>query len=102
MPGEEALWLYKRGLARLNQNRLPAAAADLNAAIAAQPTNWIRGRINVEQGKLADLAGRRADAIMAYRTAKTMCEANADTVCKEEAANLLKKPFAFSGGDPLH
>ena len=102
VPGEEALWLYKRGLARLNQNRLPAAAADLNAAMAAKPTNWIRGRIHVELGKLADLAGKRADATFNYRTAKTTCEANADTLCAIEATSLLKKPFAFSGGEPIH
>jgi tetratricopeptide (TPR) repeat protein len=102
VPGEESLWLYKRGLARLNQNRLPAATTDLNAAIAAKPTNWIRGRIYVELGKLADLAGKRADAQSAYRTAKTTCEANADTLCAEEASKHLKKPFAFTGGEPLH
>ena len=102
VPGEEALWLYKRGLARLNQNRLPAAAADLNAAMAAQPTNWIRGRINVELGKLADLAGKRADATSHYRTAKSICEANADTLCRDEATRLLNKPFAFTGGEPIH
>ena len=102
VPGEVALWLYKRGLARLNQNRLPAAAADLNAAMAANPTNWVRGRIHVELGKLADLAGKRADATSNYRIAKTTCETNADTVCAEEAKMLLKKPFAFSGGEPIH
>jgi tetratricopeptide (TPR) repeat protein len=102
VPGEEALWLYKRGLARLNLNRLPAAAADLNAAMAAKPTNWVRGRIHVELGKLADLAGKRTDATSNYRIARTTCEANADTVCAGEAARLLKKPFAFSGGEPLH
>jgi tetratricopeptide (TPR) repeat protein len=98
VPGEESLWLYKRGLARLNQNRPPAAATDLNAALAAQPTNWVRGRIHVELGKLADLAGKRADALAAYRIAKPICEANADTLCANEASKYLRAPFAFSGG----
>jgi tetratricopeptide (TPR) repeat protein len=102
VPGEESLWLYKRGLARLNQNRLPAATTDLNAAMSAQPTNWIRGRIYVELGKLADLAGKRAEAQTAYRTAKTACEAHADTLCANEASTHLKKPFAFRGSEPLH
>ncbi len=102
VPGEQALWLYKRGLARLNLNRLPEATADLNAAMAAQPTNWVRGRIYVELGKLADLAGKRAEATTAYRNAKTLCEANADSLCASEASKHLKKPFAFSAGDPLH
>ena len=102
VPGEESLWLYKRGLARLNQNRLPAATADLNAAMSAQPTNWIKGRIYVEMGKIADLGGRRADAMTAYRTGRSLCEANADTLCVQEAKTRLKKPFAFGGSDPLH
>ena len=102
VPGEQSLWLYKRGLARLNQNRLPAATADLNAAMSAQPTNWVKGRIHVELGKIADLGGKRADATNAYRTGKTICEANADTVCVSEANRHLKRPFAFSGGEPIH
>jgi len=102
VPGEEALWLYKRGLARLNQNRLPAAKADLDAAMNAQPMNWVKGRIYVEIGKIADLGGRRADAMTAYRAGKSLCEANADTLCEAEADRHLKKAFAFSGGEPLH
>jgi tetratricopeptide (TPR) repeat protein len=102
VPGEESLWLYKRGLARLNLNRRPAAADDLNAALAAQPTSWVRGRIHVELGKLADLGGRRAEATAAYRTAKSLCDANADALCAGEASKYLRKPFAFTGGEPIH
>src|SRR6185503_7744493 len=98
VPGEEALWLYKRGLARLNQNRPAPASDDLNRALAAGPTNWIRGRIYVEIGKLADLAGRRPEAVAAYRTAKSICDASADSICADEASRFLKRPFAFNAG----
>ncbi len=102
VPGEEALWLYKRGLARLNQNHPAAAADDLNRALTANPMNWIRGRIHVELGKLADLAGKRTEALVAYRTAKSICETSADTICEDEASRFLKRPFAFGAGEPIH
>jgi tetratricopeptide (TPR) repeat protein len=98
VPGEEALWYYKRGLARVNLNRTAAASADLNHALGIEPTNWVRGRINVELGKIADLAGRRQDAVALYRTGRSFCETSADSICENEAVQLLKKPFAFNAG----
>jgi hypothetical protein len=50
LPGERALWLYKRGLARLNMNRLPDASVDLHEALGAEPMSWVRGRIHVALG----------------------------------------------------
>jgi tetratricopeptide (TPR) repeat protein len=96
-PSEEAIWHYKRGLARLNLNQQPAAAADLQYALGAGPSDWIRGKIQLELGKLADLAGRRADAVNAYRTAARLCGATADPMCEKEANRYLKKAFSFSG-----
>lgn len=97
IPSEEAIWHYKRGLARLNQNQQPAAAADLQYALDAKPSDWIRGKIRLEMGKLADLAGRRTDAEAAYRTAAQLCKASADSMCEKEATRHLKKAFSFSG-----
>jgi tetratricopeptide (TPR) repeat protein len=97
IPSEEAVWYYKRGLARLNLNQQPAAAADLQYALGANPSEWTRGRIHLEMGKLADLAGRRPDAVTAYQTAVRLCEASADPVCEKEANRHLKKAFSFSG-----
>ena len=102
VPGEEALWLYKRGLARLNLNRPGPSAEDLNRGLASGPTNWVRGRIHVEIGKLADLAGRRADALAEYRTAKSICDASADVICSNEASRFLRRPFTFSTSEPIH
>jgi len=96
-PSEEAIWHYKRGLARLNLNQQPAAAADLQYALGASPSPWIRGKIHLELGKLADLAGRRPDAVTAYQTAIKLCGASADPICEKEANRHLKKAFSFSG-----
>jgi tetratricopeptide (TPR) repeat protein len=96
-PSEEAIWHYKRGLARLNLNQQPAAAADLQYALGASPSEWIRGKIQLEMGKLADLAGRRTDAVAAYRTAVRLCGATADPACEKEANRYLKQAFSFSG-----
>jgi tetratricopeptide (TPR) repeat protein len=96
-PSEEAIWHYKRGLARLNLNQQPAASADLQYALGAGPSEWIRGKIQLEMGKLADLAGRRTDAVTEYRAAARLCGASADPMCEKEANRYLKKAFSFSG-----
>ena len=97
IPSEEAIWHYKRGLARLNLNQQPAASADLQYALGAGPSDWIRGKIQLEIGKLADLAGRRTDALAAYRIAARLCGASADPMCEKEANRYLKQGFSFSG-----
>jgi hypothetical protein len=94
IPGEHALWLYKRGLARLNGNRPKDAAADLDQALAAGPVAWVEGRIHVALGQLADLAGRRKDAVAEYTKAKAICD-TADSVCAAEAKRFLSRPFSF-------
>lgn len=94
-PGERAQWLYKRGLARLNWNHRAEALADLNAALGAEPVGWVRGRIHVEKGKLADLAGNRQLAISEYNEATLTCGRSNDPACVAEAAQLKKRAFAL-------
>lgn len=94
-PGERALWLYKRGLARLNWNHRADAAGDLAAALAAKPVSWVEGRIHVELGKLDDLAGQRSKALAEYTQAASICGRSNDPVCVAEAARLRKRPFAL-------
>jgi tetratricopeptide (TPR) repeat protein len=95
VPGERALWLYKRGLARVNLNRLPDASVDLREALAAEPPGWIRGRVHVELGKIEDLGGRRTGALEHYKTAQTTCQASRDPSCANEAGRLMRRPFTF-------
>jgi tetratricopeptide (TPR) repeat protein len=101
VPGERAVWLHQRGLARLQQNRRDAAEADFRAALSNGATGWLRGRVHMALGKLHDLAGRRADAQAAYRQARGICEALDDTVCEDEVKALQQRPFSMDGGGLL-
>jgi tetratricopeptide (TPR) repeat protein len=98
MPGERALWLYKRGLSRLQQNHRTEAAADFSTAMASQPELWISGRLHLEMGKLADLAGRRADALSRYRLARDTARAANDPANLMDAERLLQRPFVLGRG----
>jgi tetratricopeptide (TPR) repeat protein len=91
--GERAVWLYKRAVARIGLRHLAEAEADLAAALAERPADWTRGRIQLEVGRVADLRGRRADAVAAYRQANRVCEARNDEVCANEAERLIRRPF---------
>lgn len=95
IPGERALWLYKRGLARLNQNHQEMAAADFTRALGAAPEPWVQGRIHLELGKLADLAGQRTAAIARYRTARDMGRSANDPLGVADADRLLRQPFSM-------
>ena len=91
--GEEAMWHYKRGLARLSLRRLDQARADLDSALRHPMRDWVRGRIRLEQGKLADLEGRRADALAAYSDAVRLATAGNDSDIRYEAERLQRTPF---------
>jgi tetratricopeptide (TPR) repeat protein len=93
IPGERAIWLHKRAVARVAQRHLDAAQADLDLALRSQPIDWTRGRIQLEVGKIADLRGRRPEAITAYRQARALCAANKDAVCAGEAERLTGRPY---------
>jgi tetratricopeptide (TPR) repeat protein len=92
-PGERALWLYKRGLARFNLNTYGLAALDLNSALQQAPLDWVRGRIFLTLGKIADLGGHRNDAVAAYRTAREIGAKTNDPASAAEATRLLQRPF---------
>lgn len=93
--GERAYWFYKRGLARLNWNHTADSAADLETALAANPVGWVRGRIYVTRGQLADLAGRRNDALAEYRQGADWCGRNNDPFCVADAMRFTRRPFAL-------
>jgi tetratricopeptide (TPR) repeat protein len=93
VPGERALWLYKRGVSRLVQRHIPGSQEDLVAALAAAPPGWLRGRIHIEIGKTLDLTGRRDEAVASYRMARSLCETNNDPVGITSANRWIGKPF---------
>jgi tetratricopeptide (TPR) repeat protein len=94
IPGEEALWRYKRGAARAARGRTDLAIADLQAAIGGDPQPWVGGRARVELGRLALKRGDRATAGAEARNARALCERGNDPVCIRDARALARS----SGG----
>lgn len=94
-PGERALWIYKRGMARVSLNHLDQAVSDLHLALSEGPAGWVRGRVHLELGKVADLRGQRSAALTEYAQARTLCSTHRDPWCLEQAGNFRKRPFRF-------
>jgi tetratricopeptide (TPR) repeat protein len=90
IPGEEALWRYKRGTARAALGRADALA-DLNAATAADAMPWVAGRARVELGKLALRRGDRAAAALEAGQARALCQNGNDPECVEDARDLARR-----------
>lgn len=91
--GEEAVWKYKRGAARLARGRAPAAEADFVDALGGDARDWVRGRIHAERGKLADLIGDRKRARAEYDRAVALGAADNDPIGVQEARRLLRSPY---------
>ena len=90
MPGEEALWHYKRGAARAALGRTDDALADLNVASGTDSQSWVHGRARVEMGRLALKRGDRNSAAEEARQAESLCERGNDPVCIQDARALLR------------
>jgi tetratricopeptide (TPR) repeat protein len=90
MPGEDALWRYKRGAARAALGRTDEAIADLTVASGTDSQNWVNGRARVEMGRLALKRGDRNGAAQEARQAETLCERGNDPICIEDARALLR------------
>jgi hypothetical protein len=54
---------------------------------------WTVGRLQLELGKIDDLARRRADAIAKYRLAKRIADEINDPAGAAEANRLLRAPY---------
>jgi tetratricopeptide (TPR) repeat protein len=90
IPGEEALWRYKRGAARAALGRIDPALEDLHAATAAGAQSWVNGRARVELGRLALRRGDRAAAAREATEARTLCERGNDPACVRDARALSR------------
>ena len=88
MSGEESLWYYKRGAARVALRKLDPARADLSAALEGNVQAWVRGRVHTELGKLADLAGDRSRARAEYEIAVNILKTANDPAGEREARIL--------------
>ena len=90
IPGEEALWRYKRGAARVALGRVDATD-DLQRATRADAQAWVGGRARVELGRLALARGDRSGAAASARAAESLCTQGNDPECADEARGLLRK-----------
>jgi tetratricopeptide (TPR) repeat protein len=90
MPGEEALWRYKRGAARAALNQLDGARADLNAAVAPGAQDWVRGRANAELARVAIRTGDRENGRTLALRAESLCQQGSDPACVDDAKNLVR------------
>jgi tetratricopeptide (TPR) repeat protein len=90
IPGEDALWRYKRGTAYAGLKRQDEAVADLKLAASPSAQNWVHGRARVELARLALTRGDRGTASTEARQGQSLCEQGNDPVCVEQAKKLLK------------
>ena len=89
IPGEEALWRYKRGAARAGAGRADAVD-DLRVATAADAQPWVAGRARIELGQLALKRGDRTAAANEAAQARTLCTTGNDPECLENAKQLAR------------
>ena len=90
IPGESALWHYKRGAARAALGRADAATGDLQVALGPDAQPWVAGRARVELGRLALKRGDRGAAATYAHDAETFCERGNDPLCVQDAKSLLR------------
>jgi tetratricopeptide (TPR) repeat protein len=90
MPGEEALWRYKRGITRAELGQTAPALADLQAASGTGVPSWIAGRAHAELARLSLARGDRAAAASQASKAESLCASGNDPVCVDEARRLLR------------
>jgi tetratricopeptide (TPR) repeat protein len=90
IPGEETLWRYKRGAARVALGHIDTARADLQSATTAEAQTWVQGRARVELARVALQQGNRDTAAGEARQAEALCQRGHDPVCLDEAKKLLR------------
>jgi tetratricopeptide (TPR) repeat protein len=91
MFGEEALWRYKRGVARARLGRIDAAREDLQVPLTREARDWVRGRSHAELGQLALKSGDREQARREYRLAIELAERGNDPAGRADADTLLQR-----------
>jgi tetratricopeptide (TPR) repeat protein len=90
IPGEDALWRYKRGAAYAGLQRQEQALADLKGAASPSAQPWVHGRARVELARLALSRGDRGTASNEARQGQTLCQQGNDPVCVEQAKKVLR------------
>ena len=92
-PGEESRWHYTHAAALVALRHTAPALIELRTALGAATRDWVRGRIHLELGKIADLAGDRGRALDEYRQAEQLCRLDSDPICVDETRALLGRSY---------
>jgi tetratricopeptide (TPR) repeat protein len=90
MFGEDALWHYKRGVARARLGQTGPARADLQIPLTREARDWVRGRTHSELGRLAVAEGSREQARTHYRQAIELATRGNDPAGRTEAEALMR------------
>ena len=93
MFGEEALWLHKRGAARVALRRTADADADLRRALKLESRKWVTGRVHAELGKLADLKGERKTATEHFKQAQKLADEDNDPIGSAAAGRYIRTAY---------
>jgi tetratricopeptide (TPR) repeat protein len=96
-PGEDARWRYAHGASLVALGEIARARTELNLALDGARDDWIRGRIQKELGKAADLEGDRSGAVAAYREADRLCRSDDDDACTKDLKTLIKHGYRTGG-----
>jgi tetratricopeptide (TPR) repeat protein len=88
MPGEDGLWHYKRGAARVGLKRFGEAREDLAVALRPESLPWVQGRAHLETARIETQQGDTAAAKREASKAIASCEAGNDPACVEEARKI--------------
>jgi tetratricopeptide (TPR) repeat protein len=91
--GEEALWHYKLGEARLARGNRAGARASLEAAMKGAAREWVRARTHLALGKLSDLQDDREGARRHYAQASRLAESSRDSETRRDAERLIRTPY---------
>jgi len=91
MFGEDALWHFKRGVARARLGRLDDARQDFQIPLTHEARDWVRGRAHAELGQIALKTGDREQARQQYRLAIQLAIRGNDPIGQAEAEALLSK-----------
>jgi len=90
MPGEEALWRYKRGAARAGLGQAARALEDLRIATTPDAPAWVSGRAHIELARLSLARGDRTAAASQAAQAESLCARGNDPACIGESRRLLR------------
>jgi tetratricopeptide (TPR) repeat protein len=91
--GELARWRYYLGKSLVELKQTARAGDELRSALKAPARPWVHGRVHIELGKIADLAGNRAGAIQEYEEAARLCAGDGDEAGAREARMLAKEGY---------